>query len=104
MESILASQIKVFLLSLVLGGILGLAYDLFRILRMFINYKNISVFIQDIIYFIISGFITFLFVFYFNYGDSRFYILAGEGIGWICYHLTLGEIIYKKSKLIKNRR
>ncbi len=67
-----------------------------------INPRNIFIFFQDIIYFIISGLITFLFVLKFNHGEVRFYILAGEGIGWIIYHITLGEWIYKfSSKIVK---
>lgn len=67
---------------------------------MIINSKNIAVFVQDVLYFIISGIITFIFVLGVNSGDSRFYILAGEGIGWIIYHITLGEMIYKYSSKI----
>ena len=49
--------------------------------------------------------LTFVFVLSFNSGDSRFYILAGEGIGWIVYHITLGEFIYKFSgKIVKKIR
>ena len=47
-----------------------------------------------------SGIITFLFVLGFNYGESRFYILAGEGIGWIAYHITFGEVVYISSQRI----
>lgn len=55
------------------------------------------IFFQDILYFIVSGVVTFIFILGFNSGDSRFYILAGEGIGWIVYHLTIGELIYRMS-------
>ncbi len=97
MNETLASQLLIFGYSCILGTGLGLLYDFFRIIRMMINPRNIAVFIQDVIYFIISGIITFLFVLGFNRGEARFYILAGEGIGWIVYHITLGEIIYKYS-------
>ncbi len=74
---------------------------------MIINPKNLGVFLQDVIYFIISSIITFLFVLGFNHGESRFYILAGEGIGWIVYHITFGEVIYRCSakivKFLKNK-
>lgn len=64
------------------------------------------IFFQDILYFIVSGVVTFIFILGFNSGDSRFYILAGEGIGWIVYHLTIGELIYRMSnktvKIFKN--
>ncbi len=95
-------QLLIFGYSCVLGAGLGLLYDFFRIIRMMINPRNIAIFVQDVIYFIISGVITFLFVLGFNRGEARFYILAGEGIGWILYHITLGELIYRCSgKLVK---
>lgn len=92
------NQILVFLCSCVLGVILGVFYDIFRVIRVMINPKNIVVFVQDVVYFLICGFITFAFVLVFNFGESRFYILVGETIGWVTYHITLGDIIYKKIK------
>ena len=103
MQQSIASQVFVFMYSLGLGVLLGITYDIFRIIRMIINSKSIAVFIQDVLYFIISGVITFLFVLGVNSGNSRFYILAGEGIGWIVYHITIGEIIYRSSnRIVKN--
>ena len=100
LQQSISSKIFIFLFSLILGLVLVIIYDVFRIVRMIINSKNVAVFIQDVLYFIISGIITFIFVLGVNSGDSRFYILAGEGIGWIIYHITLGEIIYKYSSKI----
>ena len=97
------AQVLVFVYSMVLGILLGVTYDVFRSVRMIINSKNIAVFIQDVLYFILSGVITFLFVLGVNSGDSRFYILAGEGIGWIVYHVTIGEMIYKCSNMIVSK-
>ncbi len=97
MDEIYKTQFMIFLFSCLLGVALGLLYDIFRLIRMIINLRNIFMFIQDVIYFLVSALITFLFVLVFNKGESRFYILAGEGIGWIIYHLTFGEMIYKCS-------
>lgn len=102
MQESLTSQILIFVHSLALGMFLGFAYDIFRIIRMVINSRNIAIFIQDVLYFILSGGVTFLFVLSVNSGNSRFYILAGEGIGWIAYHITIGEIIYKCSNKTVN--
>ena len=102
MQESLTSQILIFVYSLALGMFLGFAYDIFRIIRMVINSRNIAIFIQDVLYFILSGGVTFLFVLSVNSGNSRFYILAGEGIGWIAYHLTIGEVIYKCSNKTVN--
>lgn len=100
MNGVLLSQVSVFGYSCILGIGLGVLYDLFRIFRMMINHRYIGIFIQDVIYFIISGVVTFFFVLTMNNGEARFYILAGEGIGWIVYHLTIGEVIYKSSEKI----
>ena len=97
-ETTVTMQMIIFTLSCILGIVLGVLYDIFRIIRMVINSKSIAIFIGDIIYFIISGIITFIFVLKINSGESRFYIMAGEGIGWIAYHLTLGNAIYKCSE------
>lgn len=99
------NQFLMMLYSSVLGVFLGIFYDIFRIIRLLINPKNLSVFIQDIIYFLISGFATFVFVLILNCGESRFYILAGEALGWILYHISLGDLIYKKLKnIVKSRQ
>lgn len=100
MNDVLVSQVLIFFYSCLLGMGLGVLYDLFRIFRMMINPHYIGIFIQDVVYFIISGIITFLFVLGLNRGEARFYILAGEGLGWIGYHLTIGEIIYRSSEKI----
>ena len=97
MNEMLKMQLIIFGSSCALGVALGFIYDLFRIARMIINPKNIGIFIQDVVYFILSGLITFIFVLCFNSGEARFYILAGEGIGWIIYHITIGDFIYKIS-------
>ncbi|MBR2734650.1 MAG: spore cortex biosynthesis protein YabQ, partial [Clostridia bacterium] len=84
---------------------LGIFYDVFRVIRLLINPRNLSIFIEDIIYFLVSGFITFIFVLILNYGESRFYILAGETLGWILYHISLGDLIYNRLKnTVKNRQ
>lgn len=98
------NQLLITLCSMALGVFLGIFYDVFRIIRLLINPKNLSVFIQDVVYFLISGFATFIFVLIFNYGESRFYILAGEALGWILYHISLGDLTYKKLKYIVKTR
>ncbi len=100
MEAVCENQFLVFLFSCLLGAGLGALYDVFRVIRILINPRNIAVFFQDIIYFLASGFITFVFVLMFNSGESRFYIVIGECTGWIIYHVTLGEFVYKNTRNI----
>lgn len=98
------NQFLMFMCSCGLGIGLGIFYDFFRILRLIINPKNIAIFVQDVIYFVFSGLLTFFFVLVFNFGEMRFYILGGECIGWIGYHLSLGDMVYKKTKNVVNKR
>lgn len=93
-------QAAVFGYACILGVMLGILYDVFRIIRVVINPKNITIFVQDIIYFLISGAITFLFVLALNFGEPRFYILIGESAGWILYHTTLGHVMCKNFRKI----
>lgn len=94
------NQFQTFLYSLMMGAILGVIYDVFRISRLIANFRQWGLFFQDILYFFMSGICTFLFCLAYNYGEIRFYIIAGEIIGWIAYYITLGEIVYRFSGTI----
>lgn len=96
------NQIQTFGYSCIFGVILGAMYDVFRIMRLAVNFKEWGIFIQDILYFTISGICTFLFALAYNYGEIRFYIIAGGLIGWIVYYMTIGEIVYRFSDKILN--
>ena len=48
----------------------------------------------------ISGVATFLVALATNWGQIRFYMLAGEAIGFCIYFLTAGEITVRLAKLI----
>lgn len=80
---------NIFLLSIVFGFALGFIYDLFRIPRIIYNVSTKMIFCQDITYFFICGILTFLFVLVVNCGKLRFFIAAGETIGWCVYNLTV---------------
>jgi hypothetical protein len=47
-----------------------------------------------------AAFITFLLALGVSYGEVRFYILAGEMIGWCIYYLTAGMITIRLFKCI----
>lgn len=109
MDSSLVNQINVFFQSIVFGFSLGFIYDLFRVPRLVNRVNSWLLFFQDVFYFFICGVATFLFVLVVNYGDLRFFIAAGEIMGWCLYNLTVAnvtKIIYKISlnfiQMIKN--
>lgn len=96
----LSGQLGVFLLSGVCGAILGAFYDFLRLFRLIVYSGRRQLFFQDIFYFFICGIVTFLFALAVNFGEVRFFLLAGEGIGWLVYHLTLGALVYRFSSLL----
>ena len=90
-----SSQLEGFLLSMILGAFFGVFYDIFRASRMVKQASYVVVFIQDIIYFLIISFITFLFFLSITYGQIRFYILLGILLGFLLYLFTISPLFLK---------
>lgn len=102
MEITLSSQVQIFLLACALGVLLSIFYDVFRVLRMVAQWQTLQIFFHDIIYFTVCGFFTFTFALATNCGNVRFYIVAGEIIGWCVYHLTIGEFMMRALMRVVN--
>ena len=58
----IADQTRLFLLALGLGFLLGIVYDLFRVVRMAFTMRRVGVFIQDVLFFLTCAAATFLFL------------------------------------------
>ena len=100
LEISLTDQMQGFYLACITGAVLGLLFDVFRIVRILLNCKKISVFFQDLFCMFVAGVATFLVALATNWGQIRFYMLAGEAIGFCIYFLTAGEITVRLAKLI----
>lgn len=94
----LATQTKNFLLSLGFGFIMGIFYDLFRIVRISISKSKIATVFSDILYCIFLGFSLMLFCLTVNEGEIRFYLLLGSLAGFFVYYFSLGVIIFSFSE------
>lgn len=90
----LAVQTKNFLLSLGLGFLMGIFYDVFRIIRLCISSKKIAVLIFDLLYSVLFCFVFFIFLLTVNEGQFRFYLLLGSAVGFSVYYFSLGVIIF----------
>lgn len=102
MGGFLVEETILFFKACILGFVLGILFDAFRIFRMTVKCSNVFVFIQDIIYFALITFITFMFLLSYNDGKLRMFILVGELMGSVVYFFSLSIIILKSSKLIIN--
>ena len=90
-----SQQLTIFLCSLGAGFILGIFYDVMRALRLSFTTSKAAVIIFDIVYFLLCGVLSFLFILSLNKGEVRFYIIAGEVIGWVFYYLSFGLAVIK---------
>lgn len=93
---------SLFLVSVVLGAVLGVVYDVFRALRIIFPpaAKEGAVLVEDILFCIISGFSVFCFSTLAVRGQVRFFVFLGFIIGFVLYLLTIGSIITGVLRLV----
>ena len=82
-------QIKIFTIFFVLGLIISILFDIFRILRKNIKTNYLFTSIEDFIYIFIVGFLFLRSLILFCNGNIRFYIFFAFFIGIITYILTI---------------
>ncbi len=101
MEITLEYQVQGFLLACVTGVAIGAFFDIFRVYRALFRCGKRAVFFQDIVCLSIAGLATFLVALAANWGNVRFYLLAGEAIGGCLYFLTFGEVTVRVASLLR---
>lgn len=85
-----SEQLKLFLLSLGAGFLLGIIYDFLRAIRLTFFKGKASIFIFDILYFVIFSLLTFLFFLATNKGEFRAYMIFAIILGWVFYYFSFG--------------
>lgn len=90
-----SEQIRFFMLSLGVGFALGVFYDILRTVRLTFTKGKAAVFIFDVLYFLIFGLATFLFILSLNKGEVRLYMIVGEICGTVIYYFSLGLLAIK---------
>ncbi|HIV18995.1 MAG TPA: spore cortex biosynthesis protein YabQ [Candidatus Merdivicinus intestinigallinarum] len=95
-----APETAVFLYACALGAGLGVLYDVFRLLRLVTGGKALLVFLEDLLFSFLAAGCTLYFMIEFCSGWLRLFVLAGEALGFILYHFTVGEIVIRLLRLI----
>jgi len=93
MNIYVAAQTVLFLQSLLVGVALGVIYEPFRLVRAAFGGPAWVVFAEDILYSLITAFVTFSFLLSEETGKIRFALLVGEAIGMLLYFFTVGDIV-----------
>lgn len=97
MNTTIAMQLQSLIIFTISGVAIGIFFDIFRILRKSFKTPDIITYLEDIIFWIITG-IFFLFVlFKFNNGQIRSYVIIGTITGAALYLILLSKHFIKFS-------
>ena len=89
------NQALVFLIFSLNGVIIGLFFDFFRILRKSFKTSNLITYIQDILFWILTGISIICSMYNFSDGTIRLFMIIGLILGFLFYILTLSTYIIK---------
>ncbi len=95
-------QLYSFLIFTLVGVIISIIFDIFRILRKTFKTPDMITYIEDILFWIITGFIILSSIFLFNNGELRLYIFIGMAIGILLYMLFISKYFIKINVFIIN--
>ena len=91
----ISNQALLFLIFSLNGVIIGLIFDFFRILRKSFRTTNLITYIQDILFWILTGISIIFFMYNFSDGSIRLFIFWGLILGFLLYILTISKYIIK---------
>ena len=97
MNEITVNQAYLFMIFILNGILIGLIFDIFRILRRSFDTPNIITYIEDTIFWTISALTVLYSLFVFNNGQIRGYIFIGLFLGIAMYMLFLSKTVVKIS-------
>ncbi len=93
MQPQILEQLYSFAIFILVGFLIGLLFDMFRISRRTFKTSDIITYLEDILFWILSGLLILFSIFKFNNGDIRAYIILGIFIGLALYMLVFSKIV-----------
>lgn len=95
MSYAIAVEVQFFIISILWGALILLAYDFLRIFRRIIKHNTIAVAIQDILFWVTAGVFIFAMIYKENDGIIRGFSVMGMSIGMVLYHYLLSGFLVK---------
>ena len=95
---------QIYLVCLFIGSgfLIGIFFDIFRILRKSFKTSDTLTYFEDFLFWIITGIYLIFIIFKFSFGQIRFFMFASLIIGFIIYILTISKyFISLNVKIIK---
>lgn len=94
----ISTHLKIFLLSIGMGFLLGVLYDTTRIVRLIISKGKAAVFVFDFLYIILSALLVYIFIIAVNMGAVRAYIIIAQFFGFFFYYISFGIVVKRISE------
>src|SRR5690606_37614421 len=88
-----SNQAYIFLSSVYMGIIIGIIYDIYRVIHILVEMSKSVTMIMDIFFWIIVTMLSIVGFFYVSSGEIRVYSIVGLAIGWALYILTVSRYI-----------
>lgn len=97
MNDVALNQAYLFVIFVLNGIIVGVIFDIFRILRKSFQTPNIITYVEDVVFWIISALTVIYTIFVFNNGEIRAFIFIGIFTGAVLYMLFISRPFVKVS-------
>ena len=89
----MAGQAWMFLSTVMVGGAIGLLYDVFRIFRKTARHTGLAVTLEDLFFWVAATGLTFYYMLHRHYGEMRVIYLIGVTIGILLYFATISRLV-----------
>lgn len=86
------SQEQIFMFFFIIGIIIGIIFDIFKVLRKAFKTPDYITFIEDLIFLLISGILIISGILKLNGGEIRFFLFLGIFFGILSYILTISNL------------
>ena len=96
------NQAYLFIIFTLDGILIGVLFDVFRVLRKTFKTKDFITYIEDILFWVLTGFIILYSMCMFCDGELRFFMFIGIIIGIAMYMITISRYVIKVSIFIIN--
>lgn len=85
-------QLNVLLMSVGMGAVIAVIYDIYKVLHKLIFKTYRGVIVKDIIFCFTAALLWFVFLLAVNFGRMRFYLLFGAVSGFCCWYFSLSTV------------
>lgn len=95
MGALIQWELQYVAVAVTVGIGLAVLYDCLRIWRRLIPHGTVWLSVEDILFWMTASLITFVVCFVEDAGNIRWFAVAGEVIGALMYHYTIGRFLVK---------